>query len=98
VLLLLGDQFLATVGADHIEEVGTVRQIMARSRPRKREPGRDPAGMWAIECARLRDRGYSHADAARLATLHMQGNSSGPYSGQMVVIRDGSARDASWTI
>jgi hypothetical protein len=47
-----------------------VKQIMARSRPRKREPGHDPADMWAIEYARLRDRGYSHADAARLATLH----------------------------
>jgi hypothetical protein len=49
-----------------------VKQIMARSRPRKREPGHDPADMWAIEYARLRDRGYSHADAARLATLHSQ--------------------------
>jgi hypothetical protein len=48
-----------------------VKQIMARSsRPRKREPGHDPADRWAIEYARLRGRGYSHADAARLATLH----------------------------
>jgi hypothetical protein len=48
-----------------------MKQIMARSRPRKPEPGDGPAGMWAIEYARLRDRGYSHADAARLATLHL---------------------------
>jgi hypothetical protein len=48
-----------------------VKQIMARSRPRKHEPAHNPEGMWAIEYARLRDRGYSHADAARLATLHL---------------------------
>jgi hypothetical protein len=48
-----------------------VKRIMARSRPRKHEPGDGPEGMWAIEYARLRDRGYSHVDAARLATLHM---------------------------
>jgi hypothetical protein len=48
-----------------------VKQIMARSRPRKHEPGQHQEGMWAIEYARLRDRGYSHADAARLATLHL---------------------------
>ena len=48
-----------------------MKQIMARSRPRRHEPGHDPAGMWASEYARLRDRGYSHADAARLATLHL---------------------------
>ncbi len=50
-----------------------MKQIMARSnvRPRKREPGHDPEDMWAIEYARLRDRGYSRADAARLATLHL---------------------------
>jgi hypothetical protein len=48
-----------------------VKQIMARSRPRKHEPDGGPEGMWAIEYARLLNRGYSHADAARLATLHL---------------------------
>jgi hypothetical protein len=48
-----------------------VKQIMARSRPRKHQPDHGPEGMWAIEYARLRHRGYSHADAARLATLHL---------------------------
>jgi hypothetical protein len=48
-----------------------VKQVMARSRPRKHESDHDSAGMWASEYARLRDRGYSHADAARLATLHL---------------------------
>jgi hypothetical protein len=48
-----------------------VKQIMARSRSRKHEPGHDLEGMRALEYARLRARGYSHADAARLATLHV---------------------------
>jgi hypothetical protein len=44
---------------------------MAQSRPRKHEPDDGPEGMWATEYARLRARGYNHADAARLATLHL---------------------------
>jgi hypothetical protein len=48
-----------------------VKQVTARSRPPMRELGHDPEGMWTIEYARLRDRCYSHTDAARLATLHL---------------------------
>jgi hypothetical protein len=56
---------------EHTGEASTVKQITARSRPREHEPGQDPEGMWAIEYAMLRDRGYSDADVARLATLHL---------------------------
>ena len=48
-----------------------MKQITARSRPRKHEPADGPEGTWPLEYARLRRRGYSHADAARLATLHL---------------------------
>jgi hypothetical protein len=51
-------------------EVRTTKQIMIRPEPRKRTSGDDRELSWSSEYARLRARGYSHAQAVRLATLH----------------------------
>jgi hypothetical protein len=48
-----------------------VKQVMTRPRSRNRAASEDHDAMWAVEYARLRYRGYSRAEAARLATLHL---------------------------
>jgi hypothetical protein len=52
-----------------------MKQVMTRPRSRNRAVSDDRDATWAIEYRRLRDRGYSRAEAARLATLHMPAGS-----------------------
>jgi hypothetical protein len=47
-----------------------VKQVTIRPSPRNRAVRHDRELTRALEYARLRNRGYSHAQAARLATLH----------------------------
>jgi hypothetical protein len=51
-------------------EVRTMKQIIIRPKPRQRTSGDDRELSWSREYVRLRARGYSHALAVRLATLH----------------------------
>ena len=57
-------------------EVKTLKQITIRPAPRQRKASGDGDLTRASEYARLRRRGYSHAQAARLATLHTPDDSS----------------------
>ena len=53
-----------------------MKSIMIRPVPRKRKTSGDSDITWTREYARLRNRGYGHAQAARLATLHTPDDSS----------------------